>query len=115
MQPIKIITEPMVKQLGIDIINAIKANTQAGTDRYGNRFIPYSQRPFAMPYGAVSNKTKARKARTEKKAEPQYLHQAKQATNGLLGSVATRITRDFLGLRDEDVIEVIRNYLPISN
>ena len=48
--------------MAIEIANAIKENTQSGKDRYARRFIPYSKRPFAMPYGAVANKAKRKKA-----------------------------------------------------
>ena len=54
------ISKKKIMGLAIEIANAIKENTQSGKDRYARRFIPYSKRPFAMPYGAVKNKTKAK-------------------------------------------------------
>jgi len=56
------ITKQEVQALALDLINAIKANTQSGKDRFGKRFTPYSQRPFAMPYGAVLSKAKRKQA-----------------------------------------------------
>lgn len=48
--------------LAVLLTNKIKANTQAGIDKDGNQFRPYSALPFAMPYGAVANKTKLNQA-----------------------------------------------------
>jgi len=50
------ITEDAVKDLCTSILDALKSNTRSGIDRAGERFKPYSERPFWMPYGAIYDK-----------------------------------------------------------
>ena len=49
------------KKLAQEIKSEIVKNTLAGKDRYGKNFKQYSTKPFAMPHGAVANKTKLKK------------------------------------------------------
>ena len=46
------------KKLAKKIRDKIVANTKEGKDKDGNKFTEYSDKPFAMPYGAVTNKKK---------------------------------------------------------
>ena len=81
----KIITKEIVNQLGLDILRAIKENTQRGRDKWGHGFKPYSERPFAMPYGGVFNKTKTEQA--IKAGDVSFFRNTKgevrKATNGM--------------------------------
>jgi len=47
----------LAKSIRLEIL----ANTAKGIDKDGNPFTPYSDRPFAMPAGAVANKQTARR------------------------------------------------------
>jgi hypothetical protein len=47
------------KLLAIDIVKAIQTQTKKGFDKDGKKFKEYSERPFAMPYQAITRKSKA--------------------------------------------------------
>jgi hypothetical protein len=55
------------KKLAQLIRGAIVENTLAGFDKDGKPFDKYSDKPFAMPHGAVANKAKLKKAIAESK------------------------------------------------
>jgi len=47
------------EELGGILSGAIKQQTKKGLDKDGKPFKPYSDRPFAMPYQAITRKSKA--------------------------------------------------------
>jgi hypothetical protein len=49
-----------IKELSNFLTLKIIENTQSVIDKKGDKFIAYSTMPFAMPYGAIANKEKAK-------------------------------------------------------
>ena len=73
------------KALAQAIRVAIVENTLAGFDKDGKPFNKYSDKPFAMPAGAVSNKTKLKQAQKKSKNTPDPI--VKVFTNNKTGGI----------------------------
>lgn len=50
-----VINSNLLKEAGSLALGAVMDNTSKGIDRFGKPFKPYSNKPFAMPYGAFLN------------------------------------------------------------
>ena len=66
------------------IKTAIVKNTLRGRDKYGKEFKLYSTKPFAIPYGAVHNKSKLKQATdTKTKKQGKVNYWKKTSTKGM--------------------------------
>jgi hypothetical protein len=62
-----------IQALAEGLVNKILENTHKGIDKEGKRFVPYSEKPFWMPYKGVANKSRIPNDRRPKSKDAKWI------------------------------------------